>query len=75
MVLLNEPLEYRDGEVLSDGHVAFNSVNRARRPCVLIAHELDGQNEQAHTKASDLARMGYLEFTLDVYSNGEGSQQ
>jgi dienelactone hydrolase len=68
--VLNEPLEYRDGEVLCEGHVAFNTLSRARRPCVLIAHAWDGPNEQIRTKASDLARLGYLGFALDVYGKG-----
>jgi dienelactone hydrolase len=68
--VLNEPLEYRDGEVLCEGHVAFNSLSRAKRPCVLIAHAWDGPNEQLRRKASELARMGYLAFAIDVYGKG-----
>ena len=70
MVVLNEPLEYRDGEVLCEGHVALNTLSRARRPCVLIAHAWDGPNEQVRAKASHLARLGYLGFALDVYGKG-----
>jgi len=70
MVVMTEPLEYRDGEVLCEGHVAWNSLSRARRPCVLIAHAWDGPNEQVRAKASDLACMGYLGFALDVYGKG-----
>jgi dienelactone hydrolase len=70
MVVLSEPLEYRDGEVLCEGHVALNTLSRARRPCVLIAHAWDGPNGQVRAKASDLARMGYLGFALDVYGKG-----
>jgi dienelactone hydrolase len=70
MVLLKEPLEYRDGEVLCEGHIALNTLSRAKRPCVLIAHAWDGPNEQIRAKASDLACMGYLGFALDVYGKG-----
>jgi dienelactone hydrolase len=70
MVLLKEPLEYRDGEVLCEGHIALNTLSRAKRPCVLIAHAWDGPNEQIRAKASNLARMGYLGFALDVYGKG-----
>src|SRR5580658_5091632 len=70
MAVLNGPLESRDGEVLCEGHVALNTSSRAKRPCVLIAHAWDGPNEQARAKASDLARMGYLGFALDVYGKG-----
>jgi dienelactone hydrolase len=70
MVVSNEPLEYRDGEVLCEGHVAFDTSSRTRRPCVLIAHAWDGPNEHVRTRASDLARMGYLGFALDVYGKG-----
>src|SRR3984957_4741530 len=68
--VLNEPLEYWDGEVLCEGHVALNPLSRAKRPCVLIAHAWDGPNEQVRAKASDLARLGYLGFALDVYGKG-----
>jgi hypothetical protein len=30
MVVLNEPLEYRDGEVPCEGHVALNTLSRAK---------------------------------------------
>ena len=70
MDVLNEPFEYRDGEVLCEGHVALNASSPAKRPCVLIAHAWDGPNEQVRTRASDLARMGYLGFALDVYGKG-----
>jgi dienelactone hydrolase len=70
MVVLNEPLEYRDGEVLCEGHVALNTLSGAQRPCVLIAHAWDGPNEQVRTKTSALARMGYLGFLLDVHGKG-----
>src|ERR1700734_2723748 len=70
MDVLNEPLEYRDGEVLCEDHIAMNRSSRAMRPCVLIAHAWDGPNEQIRAKASDLARLGYLGFALDVYGKG-----
>jgi dienelactone hydrolase len=70
MNVLNEPLEYWDGQVLCEGHVALNTLSRVRRPCVLIAHAWDGPNEQVRDKASHLARMGYLGFALDVYGKG-----
>jgi dienelactone hydrolase len=70
MVVLNEPLEYRDGEALCEGYVAFDTSTHARRPCVLIAHAWDGPNEHIRAKASDLARMGHFGFVLDVYGKG-----
>jgi dienelactone hydrolase len=45
-------------------------LSRAQRPCVLIAHAWDGPNEQVRSKASDLARIGYVGFVLDVYGKG-----
>ena len=59
MVVLNEMLDYRDEEVLCEGHIAFDTLSRAKRPCVLIAHAWDGPNEQVRARASDLARAGY----------------
>jgi dienelactone hydrolase len=70
MVVSNEPLEYQDGEVLCEGHVALNTSSRARRPSVLVAHAWDGPNKEVRAKASQLARMGYLGFALDVYGKG-----
>jgi dienelactone hydrolase len=70
MVLSNEPFEYRDGEVLCEGYVALNTLSRVKRPCVLIAHAWEGPSEQVRVKASDVARMGYIGFALDVYGKG-----
>ena len=70
MDVLNESLEYWDGEMLCEGHVALDASSRAKRPCVLIAHAWDGPNEQTRGKASDLARKGYLGLAFDVYGKG-----
>jgi dienelactone hydrolase len=70
MDVSNQPLEYWDGDVLCEGHIALTTLSSAKRPCVLIAHAWDGPNEQVRAIASDLARLGYLGFALDVYGKG-----
>ena len=66
----SEPLEYRDGDTVCEGHVVYDESSSARRPCVLIAHAWDGPNDHIRAKASDFARIGYLGFALDVYGKG-----
>jgi len=65
-----EYLDYADDQVTCEGYVAYDDAADARRPCVMIAHAWDGQNDIIRAKAEQLAEMGYVGFALDVYGKG-----
>lgn len=40
------------------------------RPLVIVCHDWSGCNEFALEKATDLAKLGYISFAIDMYGNG-----
>jgi dienelactone hydrolase len=65
-----ELVEHTDDGVTFEAHVAHPAGAAVRRPCILVAHAWDGQNEIIRTKAEELAVLGYVGFALDVYGKG-----
>ncbi|MCK5325072.1 MAG: dienelactone hydrolase family protein, partial [Woeseiaceae bacterium] len=60
-------VDYRDGEDVFEGMLAFDSVSNSPRPGVLVAHTIRGRTEFENSKARRLAELGYNAFALDVY--------
>src|SRR5256885_9212152 len=66
-------VEYRQGETVLQGFVAWDDAARGRRPGVLVVHEWWGLNEHARNQARRLAEAGYVGFALDMYGQGKGT--
>jgi dienelactone hydrolase len=67
-------IEYRHGDLLLEGHLAWDDAIQGRRPAVLVIHEWWGLNDYARRRAEMLAEMGYLAFALDMYGKGKTTQ-
>lgn len=65
-----EVVEYRDGDVVLEGYIAYDDAFRGKRPGVLVAHEWNGHNPYVRKRAEQLARLGYVAFALDMYGKG-----
>jgi dienelactone hydrolase len=63
-------VEYRHGDVLMEGMLAFDDAWQQPRPAVLIAHAWGGRSGFEDGKARLLAEIGYAGFALDVYGKG-----
>ncbi len=64
-------VEYRQGETVLQGFVAWDDAARGKRPGVLVVHEWWGLNEHARNQARRLAEAGYVGFALDMYGKGK----
>lgn len=64
-------VEYRQGDTVLKGFIAWNDAARGRRPGVLVVHEWWGLNQHARNQARRLAEAGYVGFALDMYGNGK----
>ncbi len=53
------------------GVVAHDDSIKGKRPVVLVSHTWVGQSEFETKKASELAKLGYLAFAIDVYGKGK----
>src|SRR5437867_4683151 len=64
-------IEYRQGDTVLKGFVAWDDAVQGRRPGVLVVHEWWGLNDHAKNQARRLAEAGYVGFALDMYGNGK----
>jgi dienelactone hydrolase len=60
-------VDYRDGDRIFEGMLAWDDGIEAPRPGVLVAHTIRGRSAFEEEKARRLAEMGYVGFAIDVY--------
>ena len=65
-----EPLEYRHGDAVLEGYLAYDDSIAGPRPGVLVVHEWKGLNDYAKRRAEQLAQLGYVAFAVDMYGKG-----
>ena len=71
--LKTELIDYRQGDTLLQGYLAYDDALTGKRPGVLIVHEWWGMNDYAKRRAEQLARLGYVAFALDMYGKGKAT--
>lgn len=64
-------IEYKQGETVLQGYMAWDDAAKGKRPGVLVVHEWWGQNAHARKQAERLAKAGYVGFALDMYGKGK----
>jgi dienelactone hydrolase len=64
-------VEYRQGETVLQGFIAWDDAAQGKRPGVLVVHEWWGHNQHARNQAKRLAEAGYVAFALDMYGKGK----
>lgn len=64
-------IEYKQGDTVLVGLMAWDGAAKGKRPGVLVVHEWWGHNEHARTQAKRLAEAGYVGFALDMYGKGK----
>jgi dienelactone hydrolase len=65
-----EVIEYKHGDVVLEGYLAYDDAAAGQRPGVLICHEWTGHNPYVRKRAEQLAALGYVAFALDMYGKG-----
>lgn len=63
-------LEYRHGDAVLEGVLAWDDAWQTPMPGVMIAHAWGGQGAFEAGKARRLAELGYAGFALDLYGKG-----
>lgn len=66
-----ETIEYKVGNQVFTGYLAWDDENEGKRPGVLVVHEWWGHNDFAREQAEKLAAAGYTAFALDMYGSGK----
>ena len=62
-----EPVEYRAGDTVLKGYLAYNDSIQGKRPGILVVHEWWGLNDYARQRARQLAELGYTALAVDMY--------
>ena len=63
-------IEYKDGDVVLQGTLAWDDSVKEKRPGVLVVHEWWGCNDYTKSRAKQLAALGYVAFACDMYGKG-----
>lgn len=65
-----QTVEYKQGNTILEGYLAYDDVIKIKRPGVLVVHEWNGLQSYAKKRTEQLAKLGYVAFAADVYGKG-----
>ncbi|MCK9505074.1 MAG: dienelactone hydrolase family protein [Porticoccaceae bacterium] len=74
MTIQTRLIEYRDGDTLLEGFLAWDDSITGARPAVAISHAWSGRQDFECDKAKKLAELGYAGFALDMFGKGVRGQ-
>jgi dienelactone hydrolase len=63
-------IEYKQGNTLLEGYLAWDDAKSVKRPGILIVHEWNGLGTYVKKRAEMLAKLGYIAFAADIYGKG-----
>jgi len=66
----SKTVQYRDGNTVLEGYLAYDDSTQGKRPGVLVVHEWWGLNTFTMKRAEEIARLGYVAFAVDMYGAG-----
>ena len=66
----HELIEYKHGDVVLQGYLAWNGAVAGKRPGVIVFHEWKGHGDYVRRRADQLAALGYAAFAADMYGKG-----
>ena len=65
-----ENVEYKHGDDVMEGYLAYDDAVTGTRPGVLIVHQWMGLTPYEKKRAEQLAELGYIAFAIDMYGKG-----
>lgn len=65
-----QAVDYRHGDTVLEGYLAYDDSIPAKRPGVLIVPDFVGVNAFTHKRCEMIAELGYVGFVADVYGKG-----
>lgn len=65
-----EVVEYRDGEQVCEGYLAWDDAVAGKRAGVVVVHEWMGLGDYAKRRAREIAALGTVVFAADIYGKG-----
>jgi dienelactone hydrolase len=68
--LRTQTVEYKHGDTVLEGYLAYDDAAVGPRPGVVIVHDWTGHNAYARRRAEQVAGLGYVAFAIDMYGKG-----
>jgi len=68
--LVTKVVEYKQGDAVLEGYLAYQAGGPAKRPGVLVVSDWMGIGKNSKARAEQLARLGYVAFVADIYGKG-----
>lgn len=68
--LVTKSIEYRQGNALLEGYLAYDDSFPKKRPGVLVIHEWTGLGKYVRMRTDQLAHLGFVAFAADIYGKG-----
>lgn len=65
-----EVVDYKHGDTVLEGYLAYDDSIQGKRPGVIVVHEWWGINSYVRMRTEQLAKLGYIAFTVDMYGKG-----
>ena len=63
-------VEYKHGNTVLEGYLAYDDDIQGKRPGVMVVHEWTGLGSYVQQRAKQLAELGYVAFAVDMYGKG-----
>jgi dienelactone hydrolase len=68
--LETKSIEYKHGDVVLEGYLAYDKSVKGKRPGVILVHEWKGRGDYVKMRAEMAAKLGYVAFAIDMYGKG-----
>lgn len=68
--VVGKTVQYREGDTVLEGYLAYDDAVKGKRPGVLVIHEWKGVGPYEMKRAKQLAKLGYVAFAADIYGKG-----
>ena len=68
--IVTRTIEYKDGNTVLEGYLAYDDAKKGKMPAVLIVHEWTGIGPYVKRRAEQIAGLGYVAFAIDIYGKG-----
>ena len=68
--VISELVEYKQGDTVLEGYLAYDNAISGKRPGILVVHEWKGVGPYVKQRAEQLAKLGYIAFAADIYGKG-----
>lgn len=68
--IYTETFEYKQGDAVLEGYLAYDDAVKDRRPGIIVVHEWTGVGDYVKNRVRQLAGLGYIALAVDIYGKG-----